>query len=277
MKGFKNLERWPGSARVYSPGRYRALFWTSAVMCALFISVTVSRDTLARYVWQNYKIPAMAGALNGGDANLALQIGNYYFNGGAYDLASAEKYFKKALKIDPNAPIAWHQLARIDFLRGDFLSALYDINQQIALHGDKPVNAYYVRGLISGYSGHLDEAAADFQYFLEKKPTSWAGRNDLAWIYFQKGDYRGVESVALTGLEYHPDNPWLLISLGVALLNLDRKIEAKTVFERARDEAGKLTPAIWGIAYPGNNPESYASGLENMKQSIDFNLKLVDS
>ena len=46
-----------------------------------------------------------------------MQKGNYYFNvggNGAYDLEKAEKYFNKALEIDPQVPDAWHQLARID-------------------------------------------------------------------------------------------------------------------------------------------------------------------
>lgn len=80
------------------------------------------------------------------DARFTLYLGNYYFNvygDGVYDLVRAEKFFYKALELDPRVPDAWHQLARIDFLRGKFRSALDKINWQIELHGDSFMASYY--------------------------------------------------------------------------------------------------------------------------------------
>ncbi len=254
---------------------YIAAFIVLAII--LLTTTSTIRDALARVVWEEFKMAPVAGFLNIHDANLALELGNYYFNEGAYDLALAEKYFEDALANDPNSPIAWHQLARIAFLKGQFSSALLRINRQIELHGDTYMASFYVRGLIHGYAGNLDGAARDFAFFLEKKPDSWAANNDLAWIYFRKGDFKKVEEAAREGLKYHPENPWLLTSLGVALLNLDKKIEARKTLEAAKAAADTLTVADWGKAYPGNNPESYSAGLTKMKATIEFNLKLASS
>jgi tetratricopeptide (TPR) repeat protein len=243
----------------------------------LLTTTSTIREALARIIWKEYKMAPVAGFLNQHDANLALELGNYHFNGGAYDLALAEKYFEDALANDPNSPIAWHQLARIAFLKGQFSKALFKINKQIELHADTVMASFYVRGLIYGYAGNLDGAIKDFQHFLEKKPDSWAAQNDLAWIYFRKGDFEKVEETAREGLKYHPENPWLLTSLGVALLNLDKKTEAKTTLEKAKIATENLTIANWGEAYPGNNPESYSAGLTKMRATIEFNLKLASS
>lgn len=174
-------------------------------------------------------------ALNWHDARLAVEIGNYYFNGpafakgygghspasaaaladsGAYDLDRARAFFERAIAIDPRVPYAWHQLARIDFARRDFAKALGEIDRQIEIHGDSLPNAYYVRGLVNGYSGDLAAAEQDFRNALEKGDrTHWAIHNDLAWIYFREGKYREAEEISRRGLQWNEGNFWLLNSL----------------------------------------------------------------
>ena len=51
------------------------------------------------------------------DADIALKIGNYYLNGGAYDLNRAKKAYERVLAIHPNTPSAHYQISRIYFLR----------------------------------------------------------------------------------------------------------------------------------------------------------------
>jgi len=56
-----------------------------------FFAFLFSEDMLARLAWQKYRSPAVALALDRDDAALAMNIGNYSFGGGAYDLAVAER------------------------------------------------------------------------------------------------------------------------------------------------------------------------------------------
>ncbi|MCW9054900.1 MAG: tetratricopeptide repeat protein [Candidatus Pacebacteria bacterium] len=212
-------------------------------------------------------------------ATQTLEIGNYYFNvggEGVYDLERAEFYFEKALEIDPEVPDAWHQLARIDFLRGHFVGALYKINKQIEVHGDGLMSSYYIRGLILGYMGRYDEAEKDFLTFLAWDPENWAIYNDLSWVYFSEGQYGRSAEYARKGVELHPNNPWLLNMFGMSLVNLGQREEGHVVLHEAYDRAQELTESDWHKAYPGNDPRVAREGLQNILDTISRNLTLSE-
>src|SRR3989344_3629036 len=248
-----------------------------SVILVLAILVILWPKPTGTFVWNKFKFADTALFLNR-DSRLALEIGNYYFNvyqNGEYDLAKAKIYFEQALEIDPNTPDGWHQLARIDFLKEDFTEALKKINKQIEIHGDSFMASFYIRGLISGYAGDYDQAKKDFKKFLSWDHNNWAALNDLAWIYFKKGDYKNAENTAKIGLEIAPQNPWLLTALGAALLNQNKKEEAQKAFIQAKSNVDLLTEMDWHKSYPGNNPNSAQKGLESMKETIIYNLSLV--
>jgi len=218
-----------------------------------------------------------SGSLTAGEA---LQKGNHYFNvdgRGLYDLDKAEEYFQKALELDPNVPDAWHQLARIDFLRGNFDSAIVKINTQLELHGDSLMASYYIRGLIEGFQEKYPAAEKDFQKFLTWDPHNWAGNNDLAWIYFAQGKFEMAESQSRFALEFDANNPWLLLMHGVSLMNLGRKEEAKEEIVRAKEAASVLSSERWSFSYPGNDPRIAPQGVVEMQKAIERNLALVET
>lgn len=248
-------------------------FWVSIGVIIIF-SFLFSQDFLARLAWQKYGRAEIALLLVRRDAKLAMELGRYYFNGRAYDRDAAERAFRKARDIDPELLGPRYQLSRIAFLRSDFVSALNLINEEITLHPEFK-RSHYVRGLINGYAGNLAEAEKDFKEFLAWDETSWAAANDLAWIYFKQGKFADVEKIARQGLRWNPENPWLLISLGAALLNIGERAGAKAALEKAMQIAERLTPAEWGRAYPGNDPKTYGTGLNTMKETIRQNLTRV--
>ncbi|MCX6702909.1 MAG: tetratricopeptide repeat protein [Candidatus Wolfebacteria bacterium] len=190
-----------------------------------------------------------------------------------YDLAKAQTLYEWALGIYPQAEGPHYQLARIYFLKAGFSRALNEINTEIKNFPDFK-RSYYVRGLINGYAKNFSEAAADFQEFLKWDPKSWAAHNDLAWVYFQAGDYENALKVSEEGLKWSPGNPWLLNSSGVALLNLGKKKEAEAIFAEALAAVQKLSPDDWKKAYPGNDPDIASGGLENMILTIKRNQEL---
>lgn len=235
------------------------------------------KEQLGSMLWSTLHIPAVALFFHN-DAVLAIEIGNFYFNvygDGVYDLEKAGHYFERALALDPRVPDAWHQLARIDFLNGKFDDALYKINKQIDLHEDSFMASYYIRGLIYGYRKEFKKAEEDFLVFLEWSPRNWAAHNDLAWIYFQNEEYQKTADMAQRGLAYTPNNAWLLNMKGIALLNLEEKDTARSLFGRALSEAKLLTPADWELAYPGNDPRVAKQGLAEIITAIEFNLRLT--
>jgi tetratricopeptide (TPR) repeat protein len=200
-------------------------------------------------------------------------LGNYYFSEKNYQLDRAEKFFQGALKIKENYPGAHYQLARIYFLRGNFGSARKEIDAELTAYPDFK-RSFYVRGLINGYAGRFPEAVKDFENFLRWKPSSWAAHNDLAWVYFQVGDFDKVLELANDGLRYAPENPWLLNTKGLALYNLNRGAEAKEYLTKALEKTEKLAPDDWKRAYPGNDPNFSAVGLQQMLSAIKANLAI---
>lgn len=210
------------------------------------------------------------------DPNLKYALGEYYFGKGTYDIEKAKKYFIESIELDEKLPLAHYQLSRVYFITGDQQNALVEINKELEYHPDFK-RSYYIRGLVYGYSNQLALAVEDFKQFLKWKPDSWAGHNDLAWVYFQQGDFKNALLTAQDGLRYSPGNPWLLNTVGISLKNMGDIEGARTAFQTSLTNINKLTPETWGSAYPGNDPDFYQKGFSNMKKTVENNLQLVQN
>ncbi len=150
----------------------------------------------------------------------AFAYGERHFSAGdvaEYDIVRAGYFFNEAAKKDPTIPYLYHELARIDFLRGDFTAALARINFQISMQGDKTPNSYYVRGLIEGYMGDYDASAKDYEHFLKFDPNNWAALNDYAWVLLKADRPGDAAEAAEKGLALFPNNAWLLNTDATAL------------------------------------------------------------
>jgi tetratricopeptide (TPR) repeat protein len=200
----------------------------------------------------------------------------YFGKGNSYNLGRAADLYNKALNVDPLVPHALHQLARIDFLHGDFDSALEKINRQIEIHGTDFMASYYIRGLIHGYRKEFPEAEQDFKTFLEWDPENWAALNDLAWVYFAQGKFSDAKNTAETGLAVNPNSPWLLTMRGMSRYNQGDREGAVVDLGRAKVEASRLEEADWSRAYPGNDPAIASAGLSAMRKAIDDNIERVN-
>jgi tetratricopeptide (TPR) repeat protein len=240
----------------------------------IFSLLLVYPDALARFVWSRYSLADMAMALNRHDAALAKEIGDYYFGGGAYDVAKAKQAYRTAISLDPAIGWAHYQLARLYFVESDFYNALKAINEELELYPDNQ-RSFYVRGLIRGYSGDLIKAEEDFRRFVAWAPREWAGYNDLAWILAKREKWDEMKSAMNSAFASVPDaenNPWLWNMLGVGQLNLKEYEAALGSFEKAKALAMRLSISDWRRAYPGNSPEQAAAGLKAFLAAIAKNI-----
>lgn len=242
---------------------------------ALFAGAWFFREPLGLGLIREGRLVPLAVALNEKSPAIAFAAGNYYFEGGAYDTEKAKARYLETLALAPQYPGVHYQLSRIYFIEGRLPDALTEINKELEYYPEYK-RSHYVRGLVYGYLEWYELAAEDFEEFLRWKPESWAGHNDLAWIYFSMGEYPKVLDVAERGLKYNPDNVWLLNSYGLALMNVGRKDEARSALEKASVLAAAMNPDAWGRAYPGNDPRIYGEGLAAFRASIERNLKLLD-
>ena len=224
------------------------------------------------------------------DTDNAFKLAEYYFNygehaDGTYDLRQARFYYEKAVAEDPDGnDLAWYQLGRIDFLEGKFNAAIRRFEKQLELFDESHPQVRYMLGLTYAYRARYtssesdwQKAAEQFDKFLVVLPTSPWGRTDLSWIYFSQGKYEEMLPVLEEGLEYYPENPWLLNMYGLALLNTGHQEKAGEQFRLAKQFSETLTAADWGRSYPGNDPGSWAEGLAEFRRLLDFNIALTTS
>lgn len=214
-------------------------------------------------------------------------IGDQTFGGCCYNLTIAKAAYTamswrlpmitlpNGKQITNDKPPQWanHQLARIDFVSGDFPSAMKHINEELANYPDN-LNAYYIKGLILGFTANTHEAIQVFEYYTSKTST-WAGHNDLAWLYFKIGDYKNAFKTIDKIHKQNPNNIWVLNTRAISLYNLKRYKEAKIDIDNALANYKTFTPERWGASYPGNDPSIYSEGYEQMGKSLEANKTLI--
>lgn len=247
--------------------------WVS-IFAVFIFGFLFSMDAIAKTAWgKGYQNLALV--FNRSDAELAMKLGNYYFNGGEFDLEKAERSYRKAIDLDNKIFWGHYQLARIYFVKGEYEKAIVEINKELEANPEN-LRSLYVRGLIYGTKGKLAEAESDFKGFVAWAPYEWAGYNDLAWILAKERKYEEAEKVlteALRKVLNGEKNPWIWNSLGVAQLNLKEYYEAKKSFQKAKELANLMTLKEWQSAYPGNDPAETEKGLLDFKEAIEENLR----
>lgn len=195
----------------------------------------------------------------------------------AYDVDLAEYFFLETVKLDPQYLYAYHQLARIAFLRGNFDLALVRINIELRRHAESVPRSYYVRGLVEGFRGEYQAATKDYETFLYFFPDSWAGINDYAWVLLRAGRINDAVSAIKKGLEVSPDNPWLLNSYATALYEIGDDMSARSAVSNALKAALLLTEEDWLKAYPGNDPRVATEGLAALREAVVGNMHTIQN
>jgi tetratricopeptide (TPR) repeat protein len=211
-------------------------------------------------------------------AERALAYGDLHFNAMRsyeYDVARAEAFFRKAYELDPTLTYIHHQLARIEFLRGNFPAAVELIDKQIEFHGTSTINSFYMRGLILGYKGDYLEAAKSYQAYLEADPRNWAAITDYSWVLLKANKPQESLDALLVGIDIFPDNPWILNGIAISLYELGRYEEALPYAEKAAREVKNVTTRMWLTAYPGNDPRVAEQGINTLTESINTNLEKI--
>lgn len=210
----------------------------------------------------------------------AYAYGDEHFNAddpSTYDINSAEYFFSIAAKLDPGLPYVFHELARIEFLKGDFNGALAYINIQILDQGDKTPTSYYMRGLIEGYMGDYTDSEQDYAQYLKYDPIDWAAVNDYSWVLLKDGKPMTADMAIEAVVSYFPNNPWLLNSDAIALSEMGDATSARSRIDAASQSVAQLTASQWARAYPGNDPNIAEQGLASFKNAIADNMHIIDS
>ena len=207
----------------------------------------------------------------------------HYFSSEYYDLEKARHYYTASIRANPTAnSLQWYQLARIDFIQGDFESALHNLDKQYEYFGEEVPNINYTYGLVYGFRADLLNREQDFRLaekhflkFLEYMPDSQWARVDLSLIYFSLRDFPSMIAILQPVYDEQQDNPWVLNMYGLALLNTGQTAEAVEHLTRANELVGGVTAQEWGDVYPGNSPADWEVGVAEFRSAVGLNLELA--
>lgn len=204
-------------------------------------------------------------------AQRAYEYGNRHFSAltsEEYDVARAKELYFVAARKNPDHPGLQHQLARIDFLEGNYVRGLKRINREIRMHGEENPNALYVKALLLGFNGRYGKAAAVYEKYFSMTPANWGAINDYSWVLL-KADQPELALEALEwGLSQWPESPWLLHNKAIALYELRRYEEAADAAHGASRGITALTEEDWLLAYPGNDPMLAPEGLNSFRNAV---------
>lgn len=206
------------------------------------------------------------------------KTGNLFFGDvpQLYNITLAQFFFTRATSpILGKIPEGAHyQLSRTYFIKGNLQASVEYAKKELELY-PKNIRTYYILGLTYGYMNREEEAIASFATFIKHNPKSWAARNDKAWLEFRVGDIDAA--LATVGpVSHDTSNAWVQNTYGTLLLNKKRYLEARSAFQSAQKVVNSMTEESWGMAYPGNDPRIYKTGLAATRKSIEVNLKLVE-
>ncbi|MFA5841722.1 MAG: hypothetical protein WC835_02020 [Candidatus Paceibacterota bacterium] len=210
---------------------------------------------------------------------LSYAIGNVFFGEARslYNVRLAQFFYKTSVSpIFSSLPprYAHHQLSRTYFIQGRLGKALEEAKKELETYPDD-TTTYYILGLTYGYMNREMEAIDAFSRYIGTHPGTWAARNDKAWLQFRIGDIDGALETIKPAVGMFARNVWVQNTYCALLLNKKDFVGAKEACLRAKETAEAMTEESWGMAYPGNDPRIYGTGLKAMKISIEQNLKLI--
>ncbi len=209
-------------------------------------------------------------------ADVAYVRANMHFssrNPEQYDPELAKKLYTRALERDSMKPLVRHQLARLEFLEGDFDRALALIEEEMALPGGpSSPTSYYVKALIEGFMGEYVASARDYETYLRTDSTNWAAINDYAWVLLKNNEPRKALVALDWGIMHWPTNPWLHNTRTTALYELGYVELAYQSAQQALLAVDSLTENAWLQAYPGNDPLIAPEGVQAFKTAVSENM-----
>ena len=197
--------------------------------------------------------------------NLALS----YSNVGEEE--QAEKFFLKAIGINPKLPEVYINLADLYFKQRNFADAV-DLLQTATY--ELPENLILKHFLARVYmeDARIDLAVDELDKILEEQPENYDAYYDLARIYFELGNYDLAIENFENVIQYKSDNEWVYYYLGQAYESNDEIDKAISNYLKATALNDKFHPAYkkLGIMFLARN--NYDDALEYFEDYIKLDV-----
>jgi putative PEP-CTERM system TPR-repeat lipoprotein len=132
----------------------------------------------------------------------------------AKDPASAERFLRRALELEPTLLPAYSMLGRLYFSQQRLADARREF-AELASRQTMPVAALTMIGMIYQMEGNPDAAREQYEKAVALDPNAAVAANNLAWIYAQKGENLDVAlQLARSAVAAAPNTPEISDTLG---------------------------------------------------------------
>jgi len=159
----------------------------------------------------------------------------------------AEKYFKQAIKVDPQYSPAYNNLGILYLIQGKKPEARKNFDEAIR-YNIRNADALYNLGLLSLAEGDLDRAYIFFSRAVDITPKFFNARVNLAITEMYRGNIEEAEYIYRDLEKDHPRNAIVLYNRGVLYRNISNPAKALPYFEKALKIKPDMSDALNNIA-----------------------------
>ena len=162
-------------------------------------------------------------------------------------------FFKRAIELDPNFPMAYAGLAVVydnlsqPSLALEYATQAYQLRDRVTEREKLRISAAYFRAV-----GEVDKEAQTYQLWIENYPRDPVPHHNLGANYFNVGQYDRALAEFQEGTRLAPDHVISYANLGAAYLCLNRLDDARVTFDQAlarRLDSGWLRENIYSLAF----------------------------
>jgi eukaryotic-like serine/threonine-protein kinase len=167
-------------------------------------------------------------------------------------------FFKRALEIDPNFPMAYAELALAygnlsqPSLALQYATKAYRSRDRVTEREKLRISAVYFRA-----TGELDKETQTYELWRANYPRNAVPHANLGVNYMGMGLYDKALTEVQEALRLAPDSVNSYLNLGLTYLCLNRLGEAKTTFDQAfahNSDSGLLRQSMYYLAFLRGDP-----------------------
>ncbi|MBZ5599916.1 MAG: tetratricopeptide repeat protein, partial [Acidobacteriia bacterium] len=190
--------------------------------------------------------------------------------------AAALPFFKRAVELDPNFALGYHQVG-VAYVNlgeqgraGEYLTKAFRLREHTSEREKLTIAANYYRLV----TGELDKAAQIYQEAIESYPRGFPGfYSSLGLLYAEQGQYEKAAEIARQAVHLMPDQVSIYVNLANDTVALQRFDEARRIIHevQARKQDNLiLRNALYALAFLGADSAAMAEQQQWFAGKTDY-------
>lgn len=192
------------------------------------LQLAITLESLHRFVEAERVLHSVA-ADTPDDAVAWYALGNVQKGQRAFD--EAERSYRHAIDLDPDNASLWIGFAHLLSMTERMEAAAGACEEAVRRNPDD-AHAQESLGVARMRQRRIGDAVAALERSIELEPTRVTAYNALCCALIERHDATVAEKIALDALAFAPDDPDVLLNLGVSVLHQGRAREAADLMER---------------------------------------------